>query len=61
MEKMAKYDMFQRVTLTDGSTANIIEVFDDGETYEVDVWHLDEYNPYEQRIIGAEDIKEPAA
>ncbi len=61
MEKMAKYDMFQRVTLTDGSTANIIEVFDDGEAYEVDVWHLDEYNPYEQRIIGAEDIKEPAA
>lgn len=61
MEKMAKYDMFQRVTLTDGSTANIIEVFDDGEAYEVDVWHLDEYNPYEQRIIGAEDIKGPAA
>lgn len=61
MEKMAKYDMFQRVTLTDGSTANIIEVFDDGEAYEVDAWHLDEYNPYEQRIIGAEDIKGPAA
>ena len=61
MEKMAKYDMFQRVTLTDGSTANIIEVFDDGKAYEVDVWHLDEYNPYEQRIIGAEDIKGPAA
>ena len=53
MEKMTKYDMFQRVTLTDGSTANIIEVFDDGEAYEVDVWHLDEYNPYEQRIIGS--------
>ena len=31
MEKMTKYD--------------IIEVFDDGKAYEVDVWHPDEYNP----------------
>ena len=59
-----KLEMFQVVRLTDGSKATIVEIYNDGEGYEVDVVIRQanikadppEYGEYETRTIFPNEI-----
>lgn len=50
-----KFEMYQVVRLKTGEKGTIIEVFNDGEGYMVDI-RLDDYN-YEQRTVLPTDIE----
>ena len=50
-----KLDMFQKIRLKDGRVGHIIEVFNDGEAYMVDLMADD--NEYEQETVFPKDIK----
>jgi len=53
--KLMKFEMYQVVRLKTGEKGTIIEVFNDGEGYMVDI-RLDDYN-YEQRTVLPTDIE----
>ena len=50
-----KLDMFQKIRLKDGRVGHIIEIFNEGEAYMVDLMAGD--NEYEQETVFPKDIK----
>lgn len=50
-----KLQMFQRVRLKNGKTAHIIEIFNNGEAYMVDIGLGD--GEFEQKTVYPKDIK----
>ncbi|MDR1669652.1 MAG: hypothetical protein LBR76_06820 [Oscillospiraceae bacterium] len=50
-----KLDMFQKIRLKDGRFGHIVEIFNDGEAYMVDIQAQD--GEYETETIYPKDIK----
>ena len=50
-----KLEMYQKVHLYDGITGVVIEIFNDGEAYMIDIMTDD--GEYEQKTIYPNDIK----
>ena len=50
-----KLDMFQKIRLKDGRSGHIIEIFNDGEAYMVDLKADD--GEYDQETIRPDNIK----
>jgi hypothetical protein len=50
-----KLDLYQKIRLKSGKVGHIIEIFNDGEAYMVDI--LMEDGEYEQETIYPKDIK----
>ena len=50
-----KIEMFQKVRLKNGKSGHIIEIFNDGEAYMIDI--ATEDGEYEQETIYPKDIK----
>jgi len=50
-----KLDMFQKIRLKNGRVGHIIEIFNDGEAYMIDI--MTEDGEYEQETIYPKDIR----
>jgi hypothetical protein len=50
-----KLNMFQKIRLKNGNTGHIIEIFNDGEAYMIDI--MTEDGEYEQKTIYPKDIQ----
>jgi hypothetical protein len=50
-----KLEMFQKIRLTNGNVGHVIEVFNDGEAYMIDIMTDD--GEYEQNTVYPKDIR----